>query len=84
MPVTPAAIAAAFNCEGELVNRVSIVAEKVSTDGAGPVRSVNTPTIWGRRFGSAKPLRSCVPVSGSVRPLIEAKVPAVDDESCSC
>ena len=53
-------IAASFKAVGLVENRVSIVADTLSPGGAGPVRSVNTPTIAGRRFGSANPLRSVV------------------------
>ena len=40
-----------------------MVADSDSPGGAGPVRSVNTPTIAGRRFGSAKPVRCSLPSS---------------------
>ena len=50
-------MAASFSAVGRVVNRVSMVAETLRPAGAGPVRSVNTPTIPGRRLGSAKPLR---------------------------
>ena len=47
---------------------MSIVADSDSPGGAGPIRSVKTPTICGRRFGSANPLRCSLPVVGSVSP----------------
>ena len=50
-------IAVNFSGVGFVVNRVSIVAENSMPGGAGPVRSVNTPTMAGRRLGSAKPVR---------------------------
>jgi hypothetical protein len=50
-------IAASLRAVGRVVNRVSTVADTLSPAGAGPVRSVNTPTMAGRRFGSWKPLR---------------------------
>ena len=50
-------IAASLIAVGLVVNRVSMVADTLSPAGAGPVRSVNTPTTPGRRFGSLKPLR---------------------------
>ena len=71
-------IAASFKAVGVVENRVSMVAEALSPGGAGPVRSVNTPTIAGRRFGSANPLRCCLARRGSVRPTNVAKVPASD------
>ncbi len=43
--------------------------------GAGPLRSVNTPTICGRRFGSGKPPPSGLP-AGSFSPTKVAKAPA--------
>ena len=52
-----------------------MVAENRSPGGAGPVRSVNTPTICGRRLGSGKPPRTGLP-AGSVNPTKVAKVPA--------
>ena len=52
-----------------------MVAENFSPGGAGPVRSVNTPTICGRRLGSAKPPDCGLP-AGSVNPTKVAKVPA--------
>ncbi len=61
-------IAASFKAVGLVENRVSMVAENVSPGGAGPVRSVNTPTIAGRRLGSGKPVRCSLPVVGSVNP----------------
>src|SRR5581483_8647674 len=71
-------IAVNFKTVGEVENRVSITAETESPGGAGPTRSVNTPTICGRMFGSAKPLRNCLP-DPSVSPTNVANVPASDD-----
>ncbi len=68
-------IAASLSAVGLLENRVSMVAEKFRPAGAGPVRSVNTPTIAGRRFGSGNPLRISLPVVGSVNPTNVANVP---------
>ncbi len=68
-------IASSFSVVGRVENRVSMVAETASPGGAGPVRSVNTPTICGRRLGSGKPLRSGAP-DGSLSPTKLAKVPA--------
>ena len=71
-----------------------MVAETFSPAGAGPVRSLNTPTIPGRRLGSLKPLRrseypvwaesSCCPAACSVgvvgaRPTKVANVPASEE-----
>ncbi len=50
-------IAASFTAVGLVENRVSMVAETLRPGGAGPVRSVNTPTMFGRRLGSANPDR---------------------------
>ena len=50
-------IASSFRVVGVVENLVSMVAENFNPGGAGPVRSVNTPTICGRRLGSAKPPR---------------------------
>ena len=71
-------IAASFKAVGLVENRVSMVADSDSPGGAGPVRSVNTPTIAGRRFGSANPLRSSLP-EASVSPTNVANVPASDE-----
>ena len=43
-----------------------------SPGGAGPVSSVNTPTMAGRRFGSPNPLRNSLPVSILERSLLPA------------
>src|SRR3954470_4298465 len=60
-----------------------MVADSESPCGAAPVRSVNTPTTDGRRFGSAKPLLSGCPADSvpgrNVRPTNVANVPASDD-----
>ena len=72
-------IAASFNGVGVVENRVSMVADSDSPGGAGPIRSVNTPTIDGRRFGSANPVRRSLPVVGSVSPTKVANVPASVD-----
>ncbi len=72
-------IAASFKAVGLVENRVSITADALSPGGAGPVRSVKMPTIDGRRFGSAKPVRCSEPVVGSVSPTKVAKVPASDE-----
>ena len=50
-------IAASLIAVGPLENRVSMVAVTLKPGGAGPVRSVKTPTIAGRRLGSLNPLR---------------------------
>ena len=71
-------IAVSFKTVGLVENRVSITADSRNPGGAGPVMSVNTPTIAGRRFGSANPLRSGCP-SVSVSPANVAKVPASDE-----
>ncbi len=71
-------IAASLRSVGRVENRVSMLAENVSPGGAGPTRSVNTPTICGRRFGSSNPLRSGRP-AGSVNPTNVAKVPACEE-----
>ena len=71
-------IAASFKGVGFVENRVSMVADIDKPGGAGPVRSVNTPTIAGRRLGSSKPVRSGLPES-PVRPTKVANVPASDD-----
>ena len=55
--------------------RVSMVADICSPGGAGPLRSVNTPTICGRRLGSGYPLRSSLPPE-SLSPTKVAYVPA--------
>ena len=68
-------IASSFNVVGVVENRVSMVAENRNPGGAGPVRSVNTPTICGRRLGSAKPPDCGLPAA-SVSPTKVAKVPA--------
>ena len=68
-------IASNFSVVGVVENRVSMVAESFSPGGAGPLRSVNTPTIWGRRLGSWKPPPTGLP-AGSVNPTKVAKVPA--------
>ena len=60
-------IAVSFKAVGLVENRVSITADRLSPGGAGPVRSVNTPTIAGRRFGSSNPVRSGLPVVSSAR-----------------
>ena len=56
-----------------------MTADALSPGGAGPVRSVKMPTIDGRRFGSANPVRCSEPVVGSVSPTKVAKVPASDE-----
>jgi hypothetical protein len=71
-------IAVSFKTVGLLVNRVSSSADTDSPGGAGPMRSVNTPTICGRRLGSAKPVSCSVP-SGLVSPTNVANVPASDE-----
>ncbi len=71
---TASTIAASFSAVGVVEKRVSIVADSRSPAGAGPLRSVNTPTICGRRLGSGKPPRTGLP-AGSVSPTNEAKVP---------
>ena len=68
-------IATSFSVVGVVENRVSMVADSRSPGGAGPVRSVNTPTIWGRRLGSGKPPLTGFPAE-SVNPTKVAKVPA--------
>src|SRR3984957_12568241 len=68
-------IASSFNVVGVVENLVSMVAENFNPGGAGPVRSVNTPTICGRRLGSAKPPDWGLP-AGSVNPTKVPKVPA--------
>jgi hypothetical protein len=68
-------IASSFNVVGVVENLVSMVAENFNPGGAGPVRSVNTPTICGRRLGSAKPPDWGLPAA-SVSPTKVAKVPA--------
>ncbi len=68
-------IAASFKVVGVVENRVSMVADSFRPAGEGPVRSVNTPTIWGRRLGSGNPPPSGLP-AGSVSPTKVAKVPA--------
>src|ERR1700731_1467172 len=68
-------IASNFSVVGVVENRVSMVAQNRNPGGTGPVRSVNTPTLCGRRLGSAKPPDSGLP-PGSVRPTKVAKVPA--------
>ena len=79
MATIASSIAVSFSGVGVVVNRVSIVAESDSPGGAGPVRSVNTPTIAGRRLGSAKPVRSSLPAWSPdlVSPTNVAKVPVV-------
>ena len=72
-------IAASFKAVGLVENRVSMTADALSPGGAGPVRSVKMPTIAGRRFGSANPVRCSLPVVGSVSPTNVAKVPASDE-----
>ena len=72
-------IAASFKGVGLVENRVSMTADTDSPGGAGPVRSVNTPTIAGRRFGSGNPLVCSLPVVGSVSPTNVANVPASED-----
>ena len=57
---------------------MSTVAENDSPGGAGPVSSVNTPTIAGRRFGSENPLRNSLP-DALVSPTKVANVPASDE-----
>src|SRR3979490_460556 len=59
-----------------------MVADSERPCGAAPVRSVNTPTTDGRRFGSANPLRSGCPTVGpdvKFSPTNVANVPASDD-----
>ncbi len=68
-------IADSFKVVGVVENLVSIVADICSPGGAGPIRSVNTPTICGRRLGSGKPLRNSLP-PGSLSPTKMAYVPA--------
>ena len=46
---TPRIIAIHLISVGPLLYRVSMVAEKLKPGGAGPDRSVNTPTICGRK-----------------------------------
>ena len=46
---TPRIMTSIFNNVGELLYRESMVAENSSPGGAGPDRSVNTPTICGRK-----------------------------------
>ena len=73
-------IAPSFSTVGLVVKRVSTVADRESPCGAGPLRSVKTPTKLGRRLGSANPLRNSF--CGSVGSLIPGKVanvPASDD-----
>ena len=72
-------IAASFKGVGVVENLVSMVVDSDSPGGAGPTRSVNTPTMEGRRFGSANPVRSSSPVVGSVSPTNLANVPASVD-----
>ena len=72
-------MAASFKAVGLVENRVSMVTDADSPGGAGPTRSVNTPTICGRRLGSANPVRSSLPVVGSVSPTNVANVPASVD-----
>ena len=72
---TASTIAISFSVVGVVENRVSMVAESRSPAGAGPVRSVNTPTICGRRLGSENPPRTGLP-AGSVNPTKVAKAPA--------
>src|SRR6201986_4137299 len=67
-------IASSFNVVGVVENRVSMVAENRNPGGAGPVRSVNSPTICGRRLGSENPPDCGLP-AGSVRPTKVANVP---------
>ena len=76
-------IASSFSVVGVVENRVSRVADMLSPGGAGPVRSVNTPTICGRRLGSAKPLRSGAP-PGSLSPTKLANVPACVEVMSMC
>ena len=72
-------IAASFRAVGWVVNRVSMVADNDSPGGAGPVRSVKTPTIGGPqvRVGEAGAL--LLAVVGSVSPTKSANVPASDE-----
>ena len=46
---TPTIIASSLSSVGDVLYRESTVAENCSPGGAGPDRSVNTPTIWGRK-----------------------------------
>ena len=58
---------------------MSMIADSVRPGGAGPVRSVNTPTIAGRRFGIGEPACAAACRFGSVRPTNVANVPASDE-----
>ena len=60
-------IAVSLTAVGCVVNLVSISADSDNPWGAAPVRSVNTPTTAGRRFGSGNPERCGLP-SGLVSP----------------
>ena len=46
---SPTTITTSLRSVGEVLYRESRVADNVIPGGAGPAKSVNTPTIWGRK-----------------------------------